>query len=166
MYAESILLSHILMWILYCANMQTTAYQSLVSDVPSEKAPTMPEADIYHQPAVALVGFEPGFDAVAAVALNVFNAFFGMLPSAKRSVVIALGKAGLPLVADFAYEIAIAERIAPNPPCVAATFAFVINETNFGIAMAANMPTITITITNSIRVKPFLFMSSPPFLRY
>jgi len=49
---------------------------------------------------------------------------------------------------------ALADAKAPVKPEAAALLASDFKSTNFGSAVAASTPKITITITNSIRVKP------------
>src|SRR5579859_1144834 len=55
-----------------------------------------------------------------------------------------------------AWEIAAAERIAPYMPCVLEIRAWVCMAMNRGNAAAASMPTMAITTTSSISVKPVL----------
>ena len=47
-----------------------------------------------------------------------------------------------------------AEETALTTPCIAAYCASVLMEINFGKAVAAKIPKMTITITSSIRVNP------------
>jgi hypothetical protein len=55
---------------------------------------------------------------------------------------------------------------APATPAVAAVFASLFKSTNFGRAVAARIPKMTITITNSISVKPECLLMEKNFLNF
>ena len=76
-------------------------YQVAVFSVPSEYAPTLPEADMYHHP-LADVAVPLGATVTAATAVASFSLFVGILSSANKSVVTAEGNAAVPEVALFA----------------------------------------------------------------
>src|SRR2546427_7639879 len=91
--------------------------------------------------------------AVVFTAFELFTGSFGTFPSAKM-LPFNVGKVAAPFKALRAYCIAIAERIEPSCPFIVATRACSRMSSYFGIATAARMPRITITITSSINVKP------------
>lgn len=65
--------------------------------MPSEKAPTRPEADRYHHPSVDVA--VPDVADTVPTLVELFNGFFGIKLSAKSAVVRAVGNAAVPEVA-------------------------------------------------------------------
>src|SRR5439155_3549565 len=107
----------------------------------------MPVACVYSQPPAL---FTP---AVVLTALDGVTGSFGTLPSAKI-VPSSVGNAAAPRSAFRAYWIAIAERIEPSCPRIVATRACSRMSSYLGMATAARIPRITMTITSSISVNP------------
>src|SRR6185503_13663530 len=108
---------------------------------------TIPVAAVYCQPPVLST------PAVVFTAFELLMGSFGTRPSAKM-VPSSTGNVAAPFRAFRAYWMAIEERIDPSWPFTVATRACSRMSSYFGIATAARMPRITMTMTNSISVNP------------